>query len=116
MRLVIERLISSDAPPEELRAAADRLDQYAEHLATHPRRQRYEGFSESALAEGGGHYDVSPLIGRSNPLAPTAIQRVPGSVPRARGSVALTAVTIAPGQCGLGMGGELTELTELPGY
>jgi hypothetical protein len=44
MRLVIERLTSSDAPAEELRAAAERLEQYAEHLATHPRRQRYEGF------------------------------------------------------------------------
>ena len=70
MRLVIERLTSSDAPAEELRGAAERLEQYAGHLATHPRRQRYEGFSESALAEGGGHYDYSPLIGRSNPLAP----------------------------------------------
>jgi acyl-coenzyme A thioesterase PaaI-like protein len=70
MRVVIERLTSSDAPVEELAAAADRLEQYAEHLATHPRRQRYEGFSESALAEGGGHFDFSPLIGRANPLAP----------------------------------------------
>ncbi len=81
MRLVIERLISSDAPEDELRVAADRLEQYAEHLATHPRRKRYEGAAESALAEapnpgesrrlpGPGHFDFSPLIGRSNPLAP----------------------------------------------
>jgi len=70
MRLVVERLTSSDAPADELRAAAERLEQYAEHLATHPRRRRYEGFAESALAEGGGHFDYSPLIGRSNPLAP----------------------------------------------
>ena len=51
MRLVIERLIASDAPEEELRTAADRLEQYAEHLATHPRRKRYEGIAESALAQ-----------------------------------------------------------------
>jgi acyl-coenzyme A thioesterase PaaI-like protein len=81
MRLVIERLIASDAPEDELRVAADRLEQYAEHLATHPRRKRYEGAAESALAEapnagearrlpGPGHFDFSPLIGRSNPLAP----------------------------------------------
>ena len=91
MRLVIERLIASDAPEEELRAAADRLEQYAEHLGTHPRRKRYEGIAESALAQmkalqaagekdprasevklllGPGHFDFSPLIGRSNPLAP----------------------------------------------
>jgi acyl-coenzyme A thioesterase PaaI-like protein len=78
MRLVIERLTSSDAPAEELRTAAERLEQYAEHLATHPRRQRYEGFSESALAEGGGHFDYSPLIGRSNPLAPPIAVRAEG--------------------------------------
>ena len=84
MRLVIERLIASDAPEEELRVAADRLEQYAEHLATHPHRKRYEGIAESALARvtegvprnevqiaiGPGHFDFSPLIGRSNPLAP----------------------------------------------
>lgn len=88
MRLVIERLIASDAPEEELGTAADRLEQYAEHLATHPRRKRYEGIAESALAQmkaleaagqrpnemkimiGPGHFDFSPLIGRSNPLAP----------------------------------------------
>ncbi len=71
MREVIERLIVSDAPEEELREAARRLEQYAAHLDGHPKRNRYEGFSESALAEGGSeHFDYSPLIGRSNPLAP----------------------------------------------
>ena len=79
MRRVIERLTTSDAPEAELETAAARLEDYAEHLATHPRRERYVGFSESALtdakqedaeAQGGGHFDYSPLIGRSNPLAP----------------------------------------------
>jgi acyl-coenzyme A thioesterase PaaI-like protein len=88
MRVVIERLISSDAPEEELRLTADRLEQYAEHLASHPRRKRYEGIAESALAQAGaagqanevrmpdaGHFDFSPLIGRSNPLAPPIFVR-----------------------------------------
>ncbi|MEN8158978.1 MAG: PaaI family thioesterase [Myxococcota bacterium] len=79
MRRVIERLITSNAPEAELDVATGRLEEYAEHLVTHPRRQRYVGFSESALADaeredeeaqGGGHFDYSPLIGRSNPLAP----------------------------------------------
>jgi len=79
MRSVIERLTTSNAPQAELDVAAARLEDYAEHLATHPRRERYLGFSESALADaeqedaeaaGGGHFDYSPLIGRSNPLAP----------------------------------------------
>jgi acyl-coenzyme A thioesterase PaaI-like protein len=79
MRAVIERLITSDAPGAELERAAAQLETYAAHLATHPVRRRYVGFSESALAdeqtedaEGaeGGHFDFSPLIGRSNPLSP----------------------------------------------
>jgi len=79
MRRVIERLITSDAPEEELEIATQRLEEYAERLASHPRRQRYTGFAEAAVAspdeelplpEGGGHFDFSPLIGRSNPLAP----------------------------------------------
>ena len=70
MRVVIERLIVSDAPEEELREASRQLEQYADHLGGHPKRLRYEGFAESALAEGGGHFDYSPLIGRSNPLSP----------------------------------------------
>lgn len=87
MRLVIERLTTSDAPEEELRVAAERLEEYAEHLASHPRRDRYEGFAETAVAElaerettpsGGGHFDYSPLIGRSNPLSPPIEMRAEG--------------------------------------
>ena len=80
MRVVIDRLITSDAPAAELEAAAERLEEYGEHLASHPRRQRYLGFSETAVADAqaedaetasaGSHFDMSPLIGRSNPLAP----------------------------------------------
>ena len=79
MRAVIERLITSDAPAAELERAAGQLETYASHLATHPVRKRYVGFAESALADeqaedaegaSGGHFDFSPLIGRSNPLAP----------------------------------------------
>jgi acyl-coenzyme A thioesterase PaaI-like protein len=79
MRGVIERLITSDAPAAELARAAAQLETYASHLATHPQRKRYVGFAESALADertedaegaAGGHFDFSPLIGRSNPLSP----------------------------------------------
>jgi acyl-coenzyme A thioesterase PaaI-like protein len=79
MRAVIERLITSDAPEGELARAAAQLESYADHLATHPVRRRYVGFAESALADAhtedaegaaGGHFDYSPLIGRSNPLSP----------------------------------------------
>jgi len=79
MRVVIERLITLDAPEEELEAATTRLEEYGERLRRHPRRRRYVGFSEAAVADGdqedaegrtGGHFDFSPFIGRSNPLAP----------------------------------------------
>ena len=79
MRRVIEHLVTIEAPRGALQAAADRLEEYADYLAEQPRRQRYVGFSEAAVAdertedeEGreGGHFDFSPLIGRSNPLSP----------------------------------------------
>ena len=76
MRQVIERLVTTDAPEAELRAVAERLEQYAEHLETHPRRTQLEGFAESANAgEERGFFDYSPLIGLSNPLAPPIAMR-----------------------------------------
>ncbi len=36
MRLVIERLMPSNAPVDELRAAAEGLERYAEALKAHP--------------------------------------------------------------------------------
>jgi acyl-coenzyme A thioesterase PaaI-like protein len=81
MRLVIERLTTSDAPEEELAVVAARLEDYAERLADHPQRDRYDGFAEAAVADpaeakksmGGAHFDFSPLIGQSNPLAPPIV-------------------------------------------
>jgi len=71
MRLVIERLVASDAPEDELRRAAEQLERYAEHLATHPRLRHFQGYAESANAgDVGAFFDQSPLIGLANPLAP----------------------------------------------
>lgn len=71
MRVVIERLVLSDAPEEELRAAAEALERYGERLATHPRRERVEGYAETATAgNAAAFFDHSPLIGLANPLAP----------------------------------------------
>lgn len=112
MRLVIERLIASDAPEEELRVAADRLEQYVEHLAKHPRRKRYEGIAESALAPAGEpepsgetkvqlpgpeHFDFSPLIGRSNPLSPPIFVRTDGE--RVYGEVVFGSAYEGPPAC-----------------
>ena len=70
-RLVIERLVATRAPQEELAAAAEALEAIAEALDGYPRGHSFEGFSESANA-GDPHafFDHSPIIGRANPLAP----------------------------------------------
>lgn len=79
MREVIERLTTSDAPEEELRAAADGLERYAARLATHARRDLPLGFGESANAgDVAAFFDYSPLIGLSNPLAPPIVLEVEG--------------------------------------
>src|SRR3990170_5122092 len=79
MRVVIERLMTSDAPEGELRAAADALERYAERLAKHPRADRYFGFAESANAGNVlAFFDQSPIIGRANPIAPPVVMREEG--------------------------------------
>ncbi len=88
MRRVIGLLVRSDAPADELARAADRLEDYAEHLGTHPKLVGYEGFAEAANAGGrGAFFDQSPIIGRANPIAPPLVleaheaeQRVTGAV------------------------------------
>jgi acyl-coenzyme A thioesterase PaaI-like protein len=97
MRVVIERLVLSDAPEDELRAAADALERYAERLAAHPRRERIEGFSETAPAgDATAFFDHSPLIGLSNPLSPPIALEAKGE--RAVGSVVFgSAYEGAPG-------------------
>jgi len=71
MRLVIERLVPSNAPVDELRRAANALERYAEALKDHPRLKDARLFAESANAgDVAAFFDQSPLIGLANPLAP----------------------------------------------
>ena len=71
MRRVIDRLVTSDAPEEELVEASDRLERYADHLETFPQGRPYSGFAEAANAGSvGAFFDASPIIGLANPLAP----------------------------------------------
>ncbi len=80
MRLVIERLVPSNAPEDELRAAADGLERYAERLKEHPRLKKVMGHAESATAgDVGAFFDQSPIIGLANPLAPPITIRQTGS-------------------------------------
>ncbi len=71
MRLVIDRLVATQAPREDLARAADQLEGIAAGLSTYPQGRIYDGFAESANA-GDTHafFEWSPLIGHANPLAP----------------------------------------------
>ena len=70
-REVIERLVATTAPEDELKKAADLLEEASSLLAGYPQGRLYEGFAESANA-GDAHafFDHSPLQGVANPLAP----------------------------------------------
>jgi acyl-coenzyme A thioesterase PaaI-like protein len=71
MREVIGQLVESDAPEDELARAADALERYARQLETHPKSGKYQGLAESSLSGGApSFFDMSPLIGLANPLAP----------------------------------------------
>src|SRR6185369_17492561 len=79
MRAVIDHLVTSDAPEEELRRAADALERYAERLTTHPQRLGQFGFAETANSgDVNALFDYSPLIGLSNPIAPPVVLGVEG--------------------------------------
>lgn len=72
MREVIEHLVTSEAPEDELAGAADALERYAERLRGHPRRVGWDQmFRESSVSgDVGEFFDQSPLLGLSNPIAP----------------------------------------------
>jgi acyl-coenzyme A thioesterase PaaI-like protein len=101
MRTVIEHLVTSDAPEAELRAAADALERYAARLETHPRRTQVYGFPETANAgevrTEGAHFDYSPIVGLSNPLAPPIKLWIEGEV--ALGSVVFGSAYEGPPGC-----------------
>ena len=71
LREATELLLVTEAPEEELTAAAERAEQFAARLALAPRARPLWGFAESSNA--GSHramFDSSPLIGLGNPIAP----------------------------------------------
>ena len=71
LRTIIDRLVTSDAPEEQLARAAEAAERYGASLAEHVQRKGQWGFAESANAgDVGAFFDQSPMIGLSNPLAP----------------------------------------------
>jgi acyl-coenzyme A thioesterase PaaI-like protein len=74
LRLVIDRMVTSDAPAAELAAAADQVEALAERLSSFDHGGLFRGLSEDGQRSGLGHptvlFDWAPLLGRSNPVAP----------------------------------------------
>jgi acyl-coenzyme A thioesterase PaaI-like protein len=71
-RVVIRKLVSTDAPIEVLAAAADDLEAVAGRFEGYHSGSLYEGFAESANAGGDSSpmFDHSPILGKGNPIAP----------------------------------------------
>ncbi|HET6964492.1 MAG TPA: PaaI family thioesterase [Acidimicrobiales bacterium] len=71
LRRVIDRLTATSAPPDVLRRAVELLRPVEDLLRPHHAIRRYMGASEtSGLGRDRAFFDWSPLLGRSNPLAP----------------------------------------------
>jgi acyl-coenzyme A thioesterase PaaI-like protein len=79
-RTLIERMVGTSAPVEDLDRLADEMESLAERLAPHAGRGRlYEGFAEASIAgRESSFFDWSPLLGMANPLAPPIVARVEG--------------------------------------
>lgn len=83
MRAIIDRLVDTRAPEDDLNAIAERLEATGTHLEQFEFGRNYEGYGEASTAGGGppsGHADFSPLLGRANPLAPPMRFRLEGEV------------------------------------
>ena len=70
-RRMIEELMSTSASIDAVAEAAELVERAVELLAGHPHDRAEDHVSESAVAgDPGSFLEFSPLIGRSNPIAP----------------------------------------------
>ncbi len=71
IRQLMDCLCATDAPEEELLAIAAQVQESAERFQDQPRMTQLPGVAEGSLAGGMEMFmDRSPVVGRSNPLAP----------------------------------------------
>ncbi|MBI2764324.1 MAG: PaaI family thioesterase [Chloroflexi bacterium] len=71
IRRMNELLLDSDMPEDELLAAAEAAERFADRLADGPRGRPHWGFGETSNAGNPrAFFDSSPLIGLANPVAP----------------------------------------------
>jgi acyl-coenzyme A thioesterase PaaI-like protein len=79
VRSAIDLLTATSAPPEVLDEVADKLDAVVSLLSGYEADRNYEGMAEaSGLGRDVAFFDWSPLLGRSNPLAPPILVDVQG--------------------------------------
>ncbi len=70
-RRLLNGMVMTDAPIEDLRDAADAVERVAAVFERPERRSMHEGWTESANAgDAFGFFDHSPMLGRANPIAP----------------------------------------------
>ncbi len=74
LRDIIERLIATDAPDDDLERAAGTLELTAKALEGYAHGRIYQGAEAATIGGDGspseGHLDYSPVVGTANPLAP----------------------------------------------
>lgn len=69
-RQVLHGLVLTDADGDEIRDAADRLEEVSALFDSTAKRSIYEIAESANSADPHGFFDHSPMIGRANPLAP----------------------------------------------
>lgn len=81
VRVLIERLLATAAPMEALEDVIDDIEALCRRLDEYPGGRTPEGFGESANA-GDPHafFDMSPEIGRANPIAPPMHMSIEGAL------------------------------------
>ncbi len=76
-RQLIQVLMATEAPVDDLERAAELVAQAASLLSGVPSRRPYEGFAESSMAGDERTFlQFSPLVGPANPLAPPIVMGV----------------------------------------
>lgn len=79
MRKVIELLVTTDAPEDELRTATDLAERIVQRLATLPQRATRDDPDNPGLSAPDTFHQFSPLVGFANPVAPPMTLSVEGN-------------------------------------
>ena len=83
MRRLIDRLVVTDAPIDVLEQVVTSMEASAALLNEYGELQSFDGFAEAANSgDPHAHFDRSPIVGQSNPMAPPILLEESGDVIR----------------------------------